>query len=371
MLRLNRVDKHGNAHFDQQIHGGPNTVVTTDGSHLDSGEEAEDRIHVTEGASYIVSRTVNVNTPANISDNNWSDIVESTFLITFPANDEILEREFSSRQTGDKNGIYLSVNSNLAYNLSGNTIDDRDVIFSNNTKDAKRQDIVYYVSKESQADLMFDAINQEDIYDKNGKLSDNSSPLGLNAYYLEEGVTRENIKADIIFDLSQFSNIDSTNNVKFILSLAQKNDTSGYGGYGSVGIDDYIQNIKLFDASGNTQIAEFNSGNSYTVEFNKEFDENNNWTGDWIANFDGNRVELDYDAQNKIFTAMLKFDVLTGSELESVPGYKYANYRINLDASINTVTDLDAENNISQFAHNSDYIIYTNAKVNAEFVSGS
>ncbi len=371
VLRLNRVDKHGNAHFDQQIHGGPNTVVTTDGSHLDSGEEAEDRIHVTEGASYIVSRTVKVNTPANISDNNWSDIVESTFLITFPANDEILEREFSSRQTGDKNGIYLSVNSNLAYNLSGNTIDDRDVIFSNNTKDAKRQDIVYYVSKESQADLMFDAINQEDIYDKNGKLSDNSSPLGLNAYYLEEGVTRENIKADIIFDLSQFSNIDSTNNVKFILSLAQKNDTSGYGGYGSVGIDDYIQNIKLFDASGNTQIAEFNSGNSYTVEFNKEFDENNNWTGDWIANFDGNRVELDYDAQNKIFTAMLKFDVLTGSELESVPGYKYANYRINLDASINTVTDLDAENNISQFAHNSDYIIYTNAKVNAEFVSGS
>ena len=68
-------------------------------------------------------------------------------------------------------------------------------------------------------------------------------------------------------------------------------------------------------------------------------------------------MAIQYNENNKHFNANFEFDVKTAAKLEAIPGYKYANYKFEVTAEITG----------SSYSSN-DHIIYTNAKVNAEYV---
>ena len=76
----------------------------------------------------------------------------------------------------------------------------------------------------------------------------------------------------------------------------------------------------------------------------------------WAIRFTDNGVQ-------KHFTSSIRFDAKTNEELEDVIGYLYANYRVMMTATIH---------NTSSISYTSeDWIIYTNAKVNALYVKAT
>lgn len=215
------------------------------------------------------------------------------------------------------------------------------------------------MSRDQKAYLTLTAVSKLDTYDKYGLQSDNYSSLGINALYLE-GDQYETVLADVVFDLSEYKDISAANKVDFSLTLGQKNDNGGnYGAYGNVDINTYLHNIKFFNLSGD-EIGEFTSTNSNKLEFTK------NASDEWTATYGGENVELDYDEDAMAFYATLSFDVLTGTDLEAISGYLYANYKINMTANLKTNDALFSTN-----SYGNDHLVYTNAKVNAEFVTGT
>ena len=74
----------------------------------------------------------------------------------------------------------------------------------------------------------------------------------------------------------------------------------------------------------------------------------NNWTLNYTDN-----------GGQKHFTSNLSFDVKTEDLLKAIDGYKYANYRIKVTATISKG---------STAYLSEDHVVYTNARVNAEYV---
>lgn len=344
VLRLNRIGTNGLRSSAQQINGEP-SVTFSDNSLL----------WVNDNAPFIASPVKEVS--VSEINSNGSVTVQETYRIEFKADDDVIAKEFPSRSTNDDNScIHISVSSNLAYN------DNSKVAYSSKGNSVTNESIGYYMSLTQEAALDLEAVSQLDQYDKYGLQSGNTSTLGINAKYLEENVGAETIQADIRFDLSRYPNINAANKVVFSIGLEQKKDseTNVNGVYKSVDLNDYLNNVMMLDDSGSTEIGEFTSGNQNTLTFTK--DNNGNWT----AEFGDKTVELDYYPDMKMFTAVLMFDVKTGDELKKINGYLFSNYKITLNAQLYTGDDLFAEKSYA-----SDTLVYTNAKINAEFVNES
>ena len=344
VLRLNRIGTNGRPSSEQQINGEP-SVTFSDNSLL----------WVNDNAPFIASPVKEVS--VSEINSNGSVTVQETYRIEFKADDDVIAKEFPSRSTNDDNSrIHISVFSNLAYN------DNSKVAYSSKGNSVTNESIGYYMSLTQEAALDLEAVSQLDQYDKYGLQSGNTSTLGINAKYLEENVDAETIQADIRFDMSRYPNINAANKVVFSIGLEQKQDseTNVNGVYKSVDLNDYLNNVMLLDDSGSTEIGEFTSGNQNTLTFTK--DNNGNWT----AEFGDKTVELDYYPDMKMFTAVLMFDVKTGDELKKINGYLFSNYKITLNAQLYTGDDLFAEKSYA-----SDTLVYTNAKINAEFVNAS
>ncbi len=344
VLRLNRIGTNGRPSSVQQINGEPSVTFSDDSL-----------LWVNDNAPFIASPVKEVS--VSEINSNGSVTVQETYRIEFKADDDVIAKEFPSRSTNDDNScIHISVSSNLAYN------DNSKVAYSSKGNSVTNESIGYYMSLTQEAALDIEAVSQLDQYDKYGLQSGNTSTLGINAKYLEENVDAETIQADIRFDLSRYPNINAANKVVFSIGLEQKQDseTNVNGVYNSVGLNYYLNNVMLLDDSGSTEIGEFTSGNNNTLTFTK--DNNGNWT----AEFGDKTVELDYYPDMKMFTAVLMFDVKTGDELKKINGYLFSNYKITLNAQLYTGDDLFAE---KSYAY--DTLVYTNAKINAEFVNAS
>ena len=287
--------------------------------------------------------------------------IKSQYSIVFPSNDTSLEDEFPTRTSpGDLSGIKLSVSSNLAYN------DSSGVTYSTKSITKRNDQISYHMSKVQKAVVKMNAKSQLDIYDKYGLQSENMSTLGINSRYLEDNSTRETILANVEFDLSKYSDISNADKVEFELSLEQKqNKENGDFQYNKVNLNDYLKNITLNinTSDGNlTPVGEFSNDNNNKLVFVR--DQN----GKWSATYQDETVYLDYyeDKDIKIFTGILSFEVVVGDEVKKISGFKYANYKLILNAAL--------KSNGNNFAPNSfgeDHLIYTNAKVNANFVNNS
>ena len=135
--------------------------------------------------------------------------------------------------------------------------------------------------------------------------------------------------------------IDRAKKVKFTLSLYQKTDR---GIYDAVPIAKYLENITLYDKNGSAKSPESpeSTGDSYEYVFDRE-------------------TELNYEAGS--FEVVSSYSVITGAEFEG--GKKiYSNYKVQLTAQL-----LDENNDPIENSGCSDYIIYTNAKINSQLIS--
>ena len=152
----------------------------------------------------------------------------------------------------------------------------------------------------------------------------------------------------------------------FELSLEQKqDDVNGSFIYDKVDINDYLKNIILNSTTSDgslVPIGEFNKDSNNKIIFSKDKD------GKWQAEYQGEKVFLDYyeDEKVKLFTGVIAFEIVAGNELKAIDGYKYSNYKLILNATLKSKDELFAPN-----SYGDDHLIYTNAKLNADFVIGN
>lgn len=348
VLRLNRVDSTGNnPDNDQQIHGEPTCQFPIENTLL----------YVEDNTSFIQSPVHEI----NVNNIDAGVQIQSQYSIVFPSNDTSLEDEFPTRTSpGDLSGIKISVSSNLAYN------DSSSVTYSTKSITKRNDQISYHMSKVQKAVVKMNAQSQLDVYDKYGLQSENMSTLGINSRYLEDDVTRENILANVEFDLSKYPDISNADSVEFELSLEQKqNEENGMFQYAKVNLNDYLKNITLNGSTSDgslTPIGEFSNEKNNKLVFVR--DQN----GKWSATYQGETVYLDYyeDKDIKIFTGVLSFEVVVGDDVKNISGFEYANYKLILNAALKS-----QGNNFAPNSFGEDHLVYTNAKVNANFMNSS
>lgn len=241
-------------------------------------------------------------------------------VITYPDGESIIAQFPERKDRDDTYGVTLSASSNLAY-VSDN-IEQSKMSESRSDSNGKS----YYRENIEAATLSYN-------------LPSNSPSemirLGINGLDTNDKITA--VGYYNVLNLPETA-IDRAKKVKFTLSLYQKTDR---GIYDAVPIAKYLENITLYDKNGSAKSPE-STGDSYEYVFDKE-------------------TELNYEAGS--FEVVSSYSVITGAEFEG--GKKiYSNYKVQLTAQLLDENDDPIENSGC-----SDYIIYTNAKINSQLIS--
>ncbi|WP_303803954.1 hypothetical protein [Ruminococcus flavefaciens] len=161
---------------------------------------------------------------------------------------------------------------------------------------------------------------------------------------------KEHIEAAVEYNIEAVSDeiIDSGEySVVFTMRLLQKQDS---GEYNAVDLHQYLDNFELRGKDGsNILIVSDRTENGYQFTFNMSSSKNT-----W---------EFYYSP--KVISGIVAFDAKTGSDwLENVNGSHYGNYKIEMKAQIIKTADSTPYGNVA-----TGEIVYTNAKMNAQFVS--
>lgn len=241
-------------------------------------------------------------------------------VITYPDGESIIAQFPERKDRDDTYGVTLSASSNLAY-------------VSDNIEQSKMS--------ESRSDSNGKSYYRENI--EAATLSYNlpsSSPnemirLGINGLDTNDKITA--VGYYNVLNLPETA-IDKAKKVSFTLSLYQKTDS---GIYDAVPIAEYLENIILYDKNGSAK-SPASTGDSYEYVFDKE-------------------TELNYEAGS--FEVISSYSVITGGAFES-KGKTYSNYKVQLTAQL-----LDENGEPIENSGCSDYIIYTNAKINSQLIS--
>ena len=159
---------------------------------------------------------------------------------------------------------------------------------------------------------------------------------------------------------------DGKHTLNFKIALEQKvddpNETTGFK-YIPVNIEDftddeeelikgYLSGFALYGKSAETALAlesdEDTSYLSYTYSMPMSSDKSL-WT-----------LKYTETETQKHITGNMEFNAKTNGELESIEGYLYTNYRLKVTASISGTSYTST-----------DWVVYTNAKMNAQYVKAS
>lgn len=244
-------------------------------------------------------------------------------MIVYPDGESIIAQFPERRDQDDTYGVTLSASSNLAY--VPDNIEQSKMSESRSDSNGKS----YYRENIEAATLSYN-------------LPSNSPSemirLGINGLDTNDKITA--VGYYNVLNLPETA-IDRAKNVKFTLSLYQKTDRDIYD---AVPIAKYLENITLYDKNGSAKSPESPelTGDSYEYVFDKE-------------------TELNYEAGS--FEVVSSYSVITGAEFEG--GKKiYSNYKVQLTAQL-----LDENNDPIENSGCSDYIIYTNAKINSQLIS--
>lgn len=243
-------------------------------------------------------------------------------VITYPDGESIIAQFPERKDRDDTYGVTLSASSNLAY-------------VSDNIEQSKMS--------ESRSDSNGKSYYRENIeaatlsYNLPSNSPNEMIRLGINGLDTNEKITA--VGYYNVLNLPETA-IDKAKKVSFTLSLYQKTDS---GIYDAVPIAEYLENITLYDKNG-TAKAPVSSGDSYEYVFDKE-------------------TELNYEAGS--FEVISSYSVITGGAFES-KGKTYSNYKVQLTAQL-----LDENGEPIENSGCSDYIIYTNAKINSQLISVS
>lgn len=241
-------------------------------------------------------------------------------VITYPDGESIIAQFPERKDRDDTYGVTLSASSNLAY-------------VSDNIEQSKMS--------ESRSDSNGKSYYRENIeaatlsYNLPSNSPNEMIRLGINGLDTNDKITA--VGYYNVLNLPETA-IDKAKKVSFTLSLYQKTDS---GIYDAVPIAEYLENIILYDKNG-TAKAPVSSGDSYEYVFDKE-------------------TELNYEAGS--FEVVSSYSVITGGAFES-KGKTYSNYKVQLTAQL-----LDENGEPIENSGCSDYIIYTNAKINSQLIS--
>lgn len=253
------------------------------------------------------------------SDTNGSITVKADISLTYGTAGII--DQFPERKDGDtKTGIGVNASSYVAY--SQNNIENSSISKSG-VMPARR----YYRKAMTVAQLNYNVAESTVLESKDSPFSQ----LGINA---KDMTTEEMaITANAIYDLSALSRStkDSGKKIQYTMRLYVK-DNSG----------DYKQTNDIS-----------NYLSSFTLE---------NATSSSVLNGKECIFTTDYNGEEQN-TAVTKFTVKTGKAFEE-QGLTYANYRVELTAVL-----LNDNNSVVNGTTSSDYVVYTNAKIETGFIN--
>lgn len=253
------------------------------------------------------------------SDTNGSITVKADISLTYGTAGII--DQFPERKDGDtKTGIGVNAASYVAY--SQNNIENSSISASG-VMPARR----YYRKAMTVAQLNYNVAESTVLESKDSPFSQ----LGINA---KDMTTEEMaITANAIYDLSALSRStrDSGKKIQYTMRLYVKDNSGDYKQTND--ISKYLSSFTLENATSNSGL----NGKEcvFTTDYNGE-------------------------EQN---TAVTKFTVKTGKAFEE-QGLTYANYRVELTAVL-----LNDNNSVVNGTTASDYVVYTNAKIETGFIN--
>ena len=253
------------------------------------------------------------------SDTNGSITVKADISLTYGTAGII--DQFPERKDGDtKTGIGVNAASYVAY--SQNNIENSSISAS-----GVMPAIRYYRKAMTVAQLNYNVAESTVLESKDSPFSQ----LGINAKDMTTGEMA--ITANAIYDLSALSRStkDSGKKIQYTMKLYVKGDNGDYQQTND--ISKYLSSFTLENATSSSDL----NGKEcvFTTDYNGE-------------------------EQN---TAVTKFTVKTGKTFEE-QGLTYANYRVELTAVL-----LDANNEKVNGTTASDYVVYTNAKIETGFIN--
>lgn len=253
------------------------------------------------------------------SDTNGSITVKADISLTYGTAGII--DQFPERKDGDtKTGIGVNASSYVAY--SQNNIENSSISASG-VMPARR----YYRKAMTVAQLNYNVAESTVLESKDSPFSQ----LGINA---KDMTTEEMaITANAIYDLSALSRStkDSGKKIQYTMRLYVKDNSGDYKQTND--ISKYLSSFTLENAASSSGL----NGKEcvFTTDYNGE-------------------------EQN---TAVTKFTVKTGKAFEE-QGLTYANYRVELTAVL-----LNDNNSVVNGTTSSDYVVYTNAKIETGFIN--
>lgn len=253
------------------------------------------------------------------SDTNGSITVKADISLTYGTAGII--DQFPERKDGDtKTGIGVNAASYVAY--SQNNIENSSISASG-VMPARR----YYRKAMTVAQLNYNVAESTVLESKDSPFSQ----LGINA---KDMTTEEMaITANAIYDLSALSRStkDSGKKIQYTMRLYVKDNSGDYKQTND--ISKYLSSFTLENATSSSGL----NGKEcvFTTDYNGE-------------------------EQN---TAVTKFTVKTGKAFEE-QGLTYANYRVELTAVL-----LNDNNLVVNGTTSSDYVVYTNAKIETGFIN--
>lgn len=253
------------------------------------------------------------------SDTNGSITVKADISLTYGTAGII--DQFPERKDGDtKTGIGVNAASYVAY--SQNNIENSSISASG-VMPARR----YYRKAMTVAQLNYNVAESTVLESKDSPFSQ----LGINAKDMTTGEMA--ITANAIYDLSALSRStkDSGKKIQYTLKLYVKDNSGDYKQTND--ISKYLSSFTLENATSSSGL----NGKEcvFTTDYNGE-------------------------EQN---TAVTKFTVKTGKAFEE-QGLTYANYRVELTAVL-----LNDNNSVVNGTTSSDYVVYTNAKIETGFIN--
>ena len=253
------------------------------------------------------------------SDTNGSITVKADISLTYGTAGII--DQFPERKDGDtKTGIGVNAASYVAY--SQNNIENSS-ISENGDMPARR----YYRKAMTVAQLNYNVAESTVLESKDSPFSQ----LGINAKDMTTGEMA--ITANAIYDLSALSRStkDSGKKIQYTMRLYVKDNSGDYKQTND--ISKYLSSFTLENATSSSGL----NGKEcvFTTDYNGE-------------------------EQN---TAVTKFTVKTGKAFEE-QGLTYANYRVELTAVL-----LNDNNSVVNGTTSSDYVVYTNAKIETGFIN--
>lgn len=253
------------------------------------------------------------------SDTNGSITVKADISLTYGTAGII--DQFPERKDGDtKTGIGVNAASYVAY--SQNNIENSS-ISENGDMPARR----YYRKAMTVAQLNYNVAESTVLESKDSPFSQ----LGINA---KDMTTEEMaITANAIYDLSALSRSakDSGKKIQYTMRLYVKDNSGDYKQTND--ISKYLSSFILENATSSSGLNDKEC--VFTTDYNGE-------------------------EQN---TAVTKFTVKTGKAFEE-QGLTYANYRVKLTAVL-----LNDNNSVVNGTTSSDYVVYTNAKIETGFIN--